>query len=61
MIRSMANEIECLQASLSEACNSSNDQYFEVFNLENFIKQQEIKHDLEISHVKTKLKVNNYT
>ena len=53
----MANEIEFLQSSLSQACSSSNEQYIQVLTIENYTRQQEIKHDLEVSHVKTKLKV----
>ena len=55
---SLVDEVETLHQFFSESWMNTNDQLFQVLTLENCIKQEEIKHDLEVSHIKTKLKVS---
>jgi len=56
-IQSMVDEIENLQLMLSEAMSVQITMSFTELHFENLIKQNEIKHDLELSHANTKLKL----
>ena len=56
-IESMTEEADSLQLCLSTAATESNLQFLYTLELENQIRQNDIKQDLETSHLKTKLKL----
>lgn len=57
----MVDEIESLQLMLSNSCQQKSSIYISYLELEAEVCQTTIKHDLEVSHLKTKLKLMEET